>query len=151
MKNTSKKYLILLLLIVSGLLLSQQNEATATDKYIYGKVLYSDNLTPVSEGNIKVFMYSELSKTEVVIEKTTINPNGEFKISVPPLTANGIKIMAYPNEIDNIQNPFEKKVIDYDLALKNRSGENEIIIKVEKLISNKSQGNLNLEEKIMLH
>lgn len=147
MKNANKKYLILLLLIVSVLLLNQQNEAIAADNYIYGKVLYSDNLTPVSEGNIKVYMYSALSKSEVEIEKTTINPNGEFKISVPPLTANGIKIMAYPNEIDNIQNPFEKKVIDYDLALNNKAGENEIVIKVEKLKNNKSQGDLNFEEK----
>lgn len=147
MKNASKKYLILLLLIVCVLLLNQQYEAKASDKYIYGKVLYSDNLTPVSEGNIKVYMYSGLSKSEVVIEKTTINANGEFKISVPPLTANGIKIMAYPNEIDNIQNLFEKKVIDYELTLKSREGEREIIIRVEKAGSNNFQGKLNFDEK----
>ncbi len=135
MKKVNKKFLITFVLIISALFVFQTRESLADDKYINGKVVYSDNLTPVNGSVIDVLLYSEPNKTEVIIESTTSNSNGEFRILVPSQTSDRIKIMAYPNE-DNTQNMFERKVINYDGTELSRSDKYQFIIEVKRATNN---------------
>jgi hypothetical protein len=148
MNQLKKKYLIIQVLAISVLFIFQYNESFSSEKYIFGKVVYSDDLSPVINCKIRVARISELNNSEIILEETTANSNGVFRISIPPLTADGIKIMAYPNEqLDNIQNPFEKKIIDFEVAMENQVNKDGITIKVQRVKNNQSQKELNSEIK----
>jgi len=112
-------------------------------EFIFGKVIYSDNLSPVEEGNIRVILNDGLGKGRI-IETVSIQKDGVFKITKKSLLGtDGIKIMAYPNDYDNKEEPpYEPTVIEASNALTNSEAENTIIIKVERIKSkiNKSQG-----------
>lgn len=115
MKNIILKYFLFLtvLTISLGLFSSQTVYSNNNAANIEGSVIFSDDKTPVNEGQIKVFLINEINREGSILQSVILDQNGKFKLTVPPqYWQNGIKIMAYPNDFDNIGNPFEPAVAD---------------------------------------
>ena len=133
MKLFKMKYLTTSLLILSFVYACQNDKVVAKEKTVLGKVVYLDDHSPVNNCNIKVFMYSDLSKSDIEIERTSVNSAGEFKISIPNNNTDGVKIMAYPNEIlDNSEIPFEQSTIDLESAYDDENEEQVLVIEVKR-------------------
>ncbi len=135
MKKLNLKKLPVLLLLLSAVFLQYPDSNYAGDnksKVISGKVVYSDNNSPVNGGSVKVIRNSVPNGIETVIEKAVINSNGQFRLSnISPGNTDGVKIMCYPNDYeDNIQ--FEPVTVDFNSALTSSGNEYNVIIKVER-------------------
>ncbi len=129
------------LIAIIGATLTGNAFANKGDKnFVTGKVIYSDNQCPVTEGNIKVFNSSESGSQEAILEITNIQSNGEFKISSHSIELmDGIKIMAYPNDADNPTIFFEPQILDINKALKNSNDQYSLIIQVQRVKSNSTK------------
>jgi len=146
MKKINLKILAKLIYVIMAFaVLGSSNsygESKSTE-FIMGKVIYTDNLSPVEEGNIRVIINNGRGQGRI-IETVTIESNGKFKITKKSLLeTDAIRIMAYPNDNDNNEEPpYEPAVIKYSNALVSSEDENLIIIKVDRIKSkiNKSQG-----------
>ncbi|MDQ3020173.1 MAG: T9SS type A sorting domain-containing protein [Bacteroidota bacterium] len=146
MKKINFKCLLFIILFVNISLIASFEKNFANDtkpKYIYGKVVYADDRSPVSDGFIKVFIISDESKEGRILESTTIEPNGEFKLLVPPeLILDERELMAYPNDLDVGGKSFEPKVINAGRIFSNPKNENLLTIEVNRIEDklNKSGG-----------
>ncbi|MEO6694001.1 MAG: T9SS type A sorting domain-containing protein [Ignavibacteria bacterium] len=144
MKKTNFKILIRSInaVIVAFIFNTSFAESLSTE-FIYGKVVYSDNFTPVEEGNIRVIIYDGKGEGRI-IETVAIQNEGSFRITKKPLeSTDGIKIMAYPNDIDNSEDvPYEATVVEASNILTGNKGQEILTIKVERIRHNinKSQG-----------
>ncbi|MBK8984161.1 MAG: T9SS type A sorting domain-containing protein [Ignavibacteria bacterium] len=134
------------LVLITGLsliLLNRQVYAETSPDFIFGKVLYSDDHSPVTEGNVKIMTIDPSSRTYNVLETISINPDGSFKVSRKIiLSTDEIRIMAYPNDVDNNEIPFlptEIGLINQEVTEK---VDFEIIIEVDRtsVIKNEDQG-----------
>lgn len=108
--------------------------ASDNPDYIYGKVIFSDNNIPVNAGFIKVLSTALKTENPSVLYTTEINQNGTFRIpGYIMLQTDGIKIMAYANDLDNSGMNFEPAVKELNSVLKNDGKVSEIIIKVNRI------------------
>lgn len=125
---------VALIYIISVIFMSSSvNLFADDDKYISGRVLYSDNSKPVKDGMIRVVNTNATDKGESIIEEAIIQSNGIFKIqNNPMLTSDGIKIMAYPNDVDNQENPFDPVTVDVKEAMTNSDEQFRMIIYVKR-------------------
>ncbi|MEO8447999.1 MAG: hypothetical protein ABI528_10910 [bacterium] len=123
-----------LFLLLNALIIFSPADTFADNKgkVISGKVVYSDNNSPVKGGLINVISISAATGRETVIEKTEINSNGEFTIvNVIPGTADNIKIMCYPNDpLDNLQSVPVEFNLNYVIA--NSVSKDNIVLKVQR-------------------
>jgi len=111
-------------------------------KFIYGKVIYTDNHAAVTSGRIKIIVSGKSDRTETIIEESIISPTGVFRIkSIPHLTADGIKIMAYPNDVDVLPDAFESLTMDIGKAMINFNNEFAIILEVNRNVNIKLKEN----------
>jgi Secretion system C-terminal sorting domain len=145
MKKNNTKYLLVLISAINILFIIQPGRNFANDKapkYISGKVIYADTKSPVADGMIKVFMINDLTNQGSILETTPIESNGEFRLIIQPFETDGVKIMAYPNDYDNLESPFEPKVIDEDKIFSSGNNEYSVTIEVNRIDNNviKSQG-----------
>lgn len=101
-------------------------------RVISGKVVYSDNNSPVKGGIINVISISAATGKETIIEKAVINSGGEFRIAnIIPGTADNIKIMCYPNDpLDTFQ--FVPAEYYLNSVIANSVNENSIVLKVQR-------------------
>ncbi|MEO8209261.1 MAG: T9SS type A sorting domain-containing protein [bacterium] len=152
MKKVNFKYLLFFISLFNISFITNFENIFANDtkpKYIYGKIVYADDRSPVNDGLIKVFQISDVNNQGSILESTTIEPNGEFKLLIPPVQIqHGIKLMAYPNDLDGQGNPFEPKVIDAGKIFANVDNGDFITIEVKRTKDkiNKSQGSKTLGE-----
>ncbi|MFZ1320504.1 MAG: T9SS type A sorting domain-containing protein [Ignavibacteria bacterium] len=115
-------------------------DASSSPDYLKGKVQYSDDHSPVTEGNVKIMTFDKSTRTYNVLETITIDQEGSFKVNRNLiLTTDEIRIMAYPNDVDNNGNPFEPKEI-YLQNYEYSNNENfDILIEVDRTISTNSE------------
>ncbi|HRI84617.1 MAG TPA: T9SS type A sorting domain-containing protein [Ignavibacteria bacterium] len=136
------------LVLITGLsliLLNRQLSAGTSPDFIFGKVLYSDDHSPVTEGNVKIMTLDPSSRTYNVLEVISINSDGSFKISRKIiLSTDDIRIMAYPNDVDNNELPFIPAEIGFDNQELTEKADYEIIIEVDRTsgIKNEDQGSV---------
>jgi len=135
MKKLNLKKLSVFVLLLSAVFLQYPDSNYAGDnksKVISGKVVYSDNNSPVNGGSVKVIRNSVPNGIETVIEKAVINSAGQFRLSnIVTGNTDGVKIMCYPNDYeDNIQ--FEPLTVDFNSAVTSSGNEYNIVIKVER-------------------
>lgn len=102
----------------------------AGSKQISGKVIYSDNKSPVSEGTVKIFKINGTDGRGSVIDKVSIDKSGNFIFTLPIKLnqTDGIKIMAYPNDYDNIEPPYHPSTVEISI----KSIKESITIEVER-------------------
>ncbi|HMS64453.1 MAG TPA: hypothetical protein PKD83_04270 [Ignavibacteria bacterium] len=104
--------------------------------YYYGKVVYSDNNIPVNGGFVKIYFSANGQNAEKIIAITEIQTNGVFKFPRSLITqTDGIKIMAYANDIDNNQILFESKTTDFMNLLTKGDGKYDLLISVKRATS----------------
>lgn len=142
MEKINYIHILFLFFVLNLILITNTKISSANDDnpvFIFGKVIYADNGIPVSEGKIKAFIEDEINNQIRILETTTINPNGEFKILIHPgQFEHGIKIMAYPNDYDNLDVPFETKVTDLkEILALNNEGLQSVVIKVSRFNDDK--------------
>ncbi|HQY21116.1 MAG TPA: T9SS type A sorting domain-containing protein [Ignavibacteria bacterium] len=124
------------LFTVSGILY----DAQASPDYLTGKVQYSDDHSPVTEGNVKIMTFDKSTRTYNVLETITIDQQGSFKVNRNLiLTTDEIRIMAYPNDVDNNGNPFEPKEINLQNYEYTENKNFEILIEVDRATSINSE------------
>ncbi|HQY52813.1 MAG TPA: T9SS type A sorting domain-containing protein [Ignavibacteria bacterium] len=124
------------LFTVSGILY----DAQASPDYLTGKVQYSDDHSPVTEGNVKIMTFDKSTRTYNVLETITIDQQGSFKVNRNLiLTTDEIRIMAYPNDVDNNGNPFEPKEINLQNYEYTENKNFEILIEVDRATSTNSE------------
>jgi len=124
------------LFTVSGILY----DAQASPDYMTGKVQYSDDHSPVTEGNVKIMTFDKSTRTYNVLETITIDQQGSFKVNRNLiLTTDEIRIMAYPNDVDNNGNPFEPKEINLQNYEYTENKNFEILIEVDRATSINSE------------
>lgn len=137
------RYPKIIIFIICFVLSTLKSTIASVDGFIPGKMLYSDNKEPVPNGIIKVIVYGKPEKMQRVLETVTVT-NGAFKVTnIPGLNADEIKIMAYPNDVDNQENPFDPLITDLKSAMANNDRGNEIILYVER--SHKSESSQQME------
>ena len=124
------------LFTVSGIL----SDSQASPDYMTGKVQYSDDHSPVTEGNVKIMTFDKSTRTYNVLETITIDQQGSFKVNRNLiLTTDEIRIMAYPNDVDNNGNPFEPKEINLQNYEYTENKNFEILIEVDRATSINSE------------
>jgi len=124
------------LFTVSGIL----SDSQASPDYMTGKVQYSDDHSPVTEGNVKIMTFDKSTRTYNVLETITIDQQGSFKVNRNLiLTTDEIRIMAYPNDVDNNGNPFEPKEINLQNYEYTENKNFEILIEVDRATSTNSE------------
>lgn len=139
------KYLIAVsVLFVISILFSRNLHAFSGDiKYLSGKVVFSDNLSPVTEGVIQVYQESKTDGKIQILETVDIGQSGTFTLSNKIIfyQTNGTKIMAYPNDYDNFIAPFYPSIVDLNEEdiIKNEN----LVIQVERRNSMNENPNLN--------
>ena len=143
MKKLNLKKLPVLVLLLSAVFLQYPDSNYAGDnknKVISGRVIYSDNNSPVNGGTVKIIRKSVPNGFETVIENAEINSNGQFRLSnILPGNTDGVKIMCYPNDVeDNIQ--FEPVTVDFNSAVTSSGNEYNIVIKVERSLKKTPEG-----------
>lgn len=105
-----------------------------------GKVIYEDDGSNVSGGVIEVFLYSNDDDPESLIEKVTVNSKGEFTLSkINGIQSDRIKIMCYPNDLDNFNTGFSVKEVKLSEANTNIDRSYDIIIEVKRSVKNERQ------------
>ena len=146
MKKINLKNLMNLIYVTIVLCVFGSSNSFAEPKsteFVFGKVVYADNYSPVEEGNIRVIINDASGKGRI-IETVLIQNNGTFKLSKKSLLeTDETRIMCYPNDNDNNEElPYESTVVEFSNALVSSENENQIIIKVDRIKSkiNKSQG-----------
>lgn len=141
-------YIILNFAFTENLYSTVPSEQT---EYVKGKVVYSGSNIPVNGGKIKVYKFSQDGDKEITLENTIIQTDGTFRINRENIhhTADGIKIMAYPNDYENLINSFEPKELDLQKSLQNSEKEFEIIISVEKKNTIQQQGLKSIDEQLI--
>ena len=139
-----KKYNLLLLFLLTGMLFttdySFSNDKNLKPEYFYGKVVYSDSNFPVNNGNVKIVSADISAEERKVFAEAEIGENGEFTIPrnlVPQ--ADGMEIMAYANDLDNIEFQYETKVTDFTKALESTDGKFDIILTVNRIRNSESK------------
>ena len=139
LKSVSAAFALLtgfFLFTVSGILY----DAQASPDYLTGKVQYSDDHSPVTEGNVKIMTFDKSTRTYNVLETITIDQQGSFKVNRNLiLTTDEIRIMAYPNDVDNNGNPFEPKEINLQNYEYTENKNFEILIEVDRATSTNSE------------
>ena len=124
------------LIAVSGII----SDAQASPDYLTGKVQYSDDHSPVTEGNVKIMTFDKSTRTYNVLETITIDQQGTFKVNRNLiLDTDEIRIMAYPIDVDNNGNPFEPTEIDLQNYEYTESKNFDILIEVDRTISYNSE------------
>ncbi len=139
-----KKYNLLLLFLLTGMLFttdySFSNDKNLKPEYFYGKVVYSDSNFPVNNGNVKIVSADISAEERKVFAEAEIGENGEFRIprNLVPQT-DGMEIMAYANDLDNIEFQYETKVTDFTKALESTDGKFDIILTVNRIRNSESK------------
>lgn len=139
-----KKYNLLLFFLLTGMLLitdySFSNDKNLKPEYFYGKVVYSDSNIPVNNGQVRIISVNNTGETRNIIAVSEISENGEFRLprSLVPQT-DGMEIMAYANDLDNIEFQYETKVTDFKEALETTDGKFDIIITVNRIMKSDSK------------
>lgn len=96
-----------------------------------GKVIYSDDLSPVHGGSIEVVSTNTPLIGTIVLEKVAINNDGTFSISRKLLQqTDDIKIMAYPNDVDGRLTDFVPAEFKPDEVIVQTKEDYSVIIKV---------------------
>lgn len=136
MYSKKQKYSAVLIFILSIVTLTgftNFNYFVKSPDYIFGKVIFSDNRSTVNTGFVKVFK-SENKDTEYnFLQIAAIDQNGVFKLNRNVVSeTDGIKIMAYVNDVENMVNEFEPKVMDIKEALSVNGERYEMLIIVER-------------------
>lgn len=145
MKNSGLTKLAIISLAFSCLMIFRSDFSFAnvgSIRSLKGRVIYSDNKSPVTGGTIRVMMTSTANSAAKEVESIQISDKGEFMIK-NYLTGNltdGIHIMCYPNEIDNSEGGFEPETLDFTTATSNHDANYAIIIEVNRI--GKSSGDL---------
>lgn len=139
-----KKYNLLLIILLTSILFQTNNSLSSgkniTPEYVYGKVVYSDNNAPVNNGNVTVRAINISGESGKVFEKAEINENGEFRLSRNIIQqTDEMEIMAYANDLDNIEFQFETRVSDLKSALKTSDGKFDIILTVNRISNTNSK------------
>lgn len=139
-----KKYNLLLLFLLTGMIFvsdySFSNDKNLKPEYFYGKVVYSDSNIPVNNGNVRIISVNNSDESRIIIAVSEIGENGEFRIPrnlVPQ--ADGMEIMAYANDLDNIEFQYETKVTDFKEALETTDGKFDIILTVNRIMKSDSK------------
>lgn len=133
------KYSRTLIYIICMILFTLKLSTASVDGFVLGMIKYSDTKEPVESGIIKVFVSDKSEKVIRVLE-TVIIDNGSFRITNNPnLNTDGIKIMAYPNDVDNPESQFDPMVTDFKSAANSSRKKNEIVIYVERSETNESR------------
>lgn len=101
-------------------------------RVVSGKVVYSDDKSPVKGGIIKVIRISTTTVTETIVENVVINSNGQFSIAnIIPATTDIIKIMCYPNDREDSFG-FTPQEVNLNSLIANSANEKSLIIKVQR-------------------
>lgn len=120
---------LLSLLMFSNTILSAENPNRPD--YYFGKVIYSDNHNPVNSGYVKIYLSSVNQIEGKVLATVEIQSDGIFKLPKGIIhETNGIKIMAYANDLDNFGNEFEPLILDFQNSLKHSNEKFDIILSV---------------------
>lgn len=142
MIKINSKYLTLLICIMTLSYISSTGYShtdNEQDVFVYGKVVYADDNSPVPAGKIRVFNANNSVRSGSTIEIANILSNGVFKILRQSIeTTDEIKIMAYPNDVDNSEIPFEPLTLDASTVVNNTDKEYEISIAVQRVKENKA-------------
>lgn len=134
MKKLNFAGFTVLLLILTAIKFYAPGSILAGDnngRIIAGKVIYSDDGSPVAGGIIRVVRTAQ-NGMETLIETAIINSAGQFTVAnINFGTADIIKIMCYPNDReDSFQ--FIPKESQLNSLLANSVNEKSIIIRVER-------------------
>lgn len=149
------KMFLVLICIINALFMISINKVYSTDdgtRYITGKIIYSDDKSPVSEGIVKLIAYQDNTNTGRIIETVNVMIDGTFKIKSSSLnTTDNIKIMAYPNDVDFLPDgPYEPATYDLNKTIINIDNEYPIIIEVKRNIARKNKKNTGFDNKNIL-
>lgn len=130
--------IIICLVTLTGLNIVSAGVNTVSE--FKGKVVFEDDGSNVSGGVIEVFLYSNDDDPESLIEKVSVNSNGEFTLSkINGIQTDRIKIMCYPNDLDNFNTGFSVKEVKLSEANANIDKSYDIIIEVKRAGKNERQ------------
>lgn len=125
---------IILLSVISFAGLKSVSAGINTVRDLTGKVVYQNDKSPVSGGTIDVFLYSDDDESGKLIESVSINSAGEFTLTnVAGNQADGVKIMCYPNDIQDSHVGFSAKEVRLSDVNKVNDKGYDIIIEVRKV------------------
>lgn len=134
MFNLKQKHLKLIICLFSLMLFSNaiiSAENPNRPDYYFGKVIFTDNLNPVQSGFVKVYTSENNQIDGKVLAIVEIQSDGVFKLPKGIIhQTDGIKIMAYANDLDNFGSEFNPLILDFQNAMKNSDEKFDIIIRV---------------------
>lgn len=130
--------IMICLVTFSGL--DNVSAVNSTVRELKGKVVFQNDKTPVPGGNIEVFLYSDDDESGKLIESVSINSNGEFILTqVNGIQSERIKIMCYPNDLDNFNAGFKSTEIKLSDAKNSSNKVFDLIIEVKRAGSEDKQ------------
>jgi hypothetical protein len=156
MVKINKSFLVTLIFIINILFFINTNVTYSSDdetQYLLGKVVYSDDKTPVTEGWIKIISYTDSDNNKRIEETAMIQYNGVFRFKNSSVIAHDhIKIMAYPNDVDNLPDaPFEPASMEIKKATINTENEYAILVEVQRNINKKKNLSKKQNAKVLLN
>ncbi|MBS1518353.1 MAG: T9SS type A sorting domain-containing protein [Bacteroidetes bacterium] len=146
--KTPSVYILILGLFLLTVTESKSGILSSPD-FISGKVVYSDDNSPVTGGNVNILSPDKDAGTFSIIGTVSIEPDGSFKVGRKIiLQTDDIKIMAYPNDVDNNESQFEPKTIEVRNSEIMENDNFELLIVVDRVnsVKHESQGNLQREK-----
>ncbi len=141
MKTIKLNKISVALILICMVVITGLNSVTAgvsTVRDLKGKVVYQNDQAPVSGGVIEVFLYSDDEENGKMIERVNINSNGEFVLyNVNGNETDGVKIMCYPDDIQDLNSGFYKTEVNLSEVKKANDKAYDVIIEVKRSDSNK--------------
>lgn len=136
LNQVSAALIVICLVFLTGL--NSVSAGVSTVRELKGKVVYANDMTPVSGGVIEVFLYSDDEENGKMIERVNINSAGEFLLtSVNGNETDGIKIMCYPDDIQDNNSGFSKEQVNLSDVRKVNDKAYDIIIEVKRVGTDK--------------
>jgi hypothetical protein len=134
MFNLNQKHIKLIICLFSLMLFSDaiiSAEKSNRPDYYFGKVIFTDTHNPVQSGFVKVYTSENNQIDGKVLAIVEIQSDGVFKLPKGIIhQTDGIKIMAYANDLDNFGNEFNPIIMDFQNSMKNSDEKFDIIISV---------------------
>ncbi|HMQ69166.1 MAG TPA: hypothetical protein PKA90_09115 [Ignavibacteria bacterium] len=128
----------ILICLVTFTVISSVSAGVATVRELKGKVVYANDMTPVSGGVIEVFLYSDDEENGKMIERVNINSSGEFILTrINGNETDGIKIMCYPDDIQDNNSGFSREKVNLSDVRKISDKAYDIIIEVKRVGTDK--------------
>ncbi len=124
-------------ILLPAILASNANAMWFAPDKIKGMVVYSDNQQPVRGGTVEVITSKTGALGRIVLEKVMIQADGSFIITKNFISsADEIKIMAYPNDVDGAEPEFRKcEFLTSEVLVKDKEGNFSMLLKVERVSS----------------